>query len=104
MDSLPQYKINIDSRKYDIYAFIDMKTMEACETTQLSTINPIQEKLFNHDIIELSDNTCKVLHSTVKLSGNIPGVMILKTIASMEDIKQSSYINVFQMISVCLYS
>ena len=78
MDSLPQYKINIDSRNYDSYAFIDMKTMETCETTQLSTINPVQEKLFNHDIIELSDNACNVLHSTVKLSGNIPGVIILK--------------------------
>ena len=71
-----QFKINIDSRNYDSYTFIDVKTMT--DEKDIKTVNPLKEKLFNHDIFTIIDNKCNLLHSTVKSSTYIPGVLVLK--------------------------
>ena len=71
-----QYKINIDSRNYDSFTFIDVKTMT--DEKDIKTVNPLKEKLFNHDIFTIVDNKCNLLHSTVKSSTYIPGVLVLK--------------------------
>ena len=71
-----QFKINIDSRNYDSYTFIDVKTMT--DEKDIKTVNPLKEKLFNHDIFTIVDNKCNLLHSTIKSSTYIPGVLVLK--------------------------
>ena len=71
-----QYKINIESRNYDKFTFVDVKTMNQIDT--VNNINPLQEKLFNYDIVTVDNNKCSLLHSTVKSSIYIPGVLVLK--------------------------
>jgi len=46
---MKQYKINIESRNYDKFTFVDVKTMNQIDT--VNNINPLQEKLFNYDIV-----------------------------------------------------
>ena len=73
---MKQYKINIESRNYDKFTFVDVKTMNQIDT--VNNINPLQEKLFNYDIVTVDNNKCSLLHSTVKSSIYIPGVLVLK--------------------------
>ena len=73
---MKQYKINIESRNYDKFTFVDVKTMNQMDT--VNNINPLQEKLFNYDIVTVDNNKCSLLHSTVKSSIYIPGVLVLK--------------------------
>ena len=72
---MKQYKISIENRNYDNYVFIDVKTMQNVETLK---VNPLKEKLLNYDIITYENDECKLLHSTVKSSTYIPGVLVLK--------------------------
>lgn len=71
-----QFKVNIDSRNYDTFTFIDLKTMT--DEKNIDTVNPLKDKLFNYDIFSIVDNKCNILHSTVKSSTYIPGVLVLK--------------------------
>lgn len=72
---MKQYKISIENRNYDNYVFIDVKTMQNVDTLK---VNPLKEKLLNYDIITYENDKCKLLHSTVKSSTYIPGVLVLK--------------------------
>lgn len=72
---MKQYKISIENRNYDNYVFIDVKTML---NVDILKVNPLKEKLFNYDIITYENDECKLLHSTVKSSTYIPGVLVLK--------------------------
>lgn len=72
---MKQYKISIENRNYDNYVFIDVKTMQNVNTLK---VNPLKEKLLNYDIITYENDECKLLHSTVKSSTYIPGVLVLK--------------------------
>ena len=72
---MKQYKISIENRNYDNYVFIDVKTMQNVNTL---SVNPLKEKLLNYDIITYENDKCKLLHSTVKSSTYIPGVLVLK--------------------------
>jgi len=72
---MKQYKISIENRNYDNYVFIDVKTMLNVDTLK---VNPLKEKLLNYDIITYENDECKLLHSTVKSSTYIPGVLVLK--------------------------
>ena len=73
---MKQYKINIESRNYDKFELVDVKTM--INIDNIYNINPLKEKLFNYDIITYTNNECQLLHSTVKSSTYIPGVLVLK--------------------------
>ena len=72
---MKQYKISIENRNYDNYVFIDVKTML---NVDILKVNPLKEKLLNYDIITYENDECKLLHSTVKSSTYIPGVLVLK--------------------------
>ena len=72
---MKQYKISIENRNYDNYVFIDVKTMQNVNNLN---VNPLKEKLLNYDIITYENDKCKLLHSTVKSSTYIPGVLVLK--------------------------
>ena len=61
---MKQYKINIESRNYDKFELVDVKTM--INIDNIYNINPLKEKLFNYDIITYTNNECQLLHSTVK--------------------------------------
>jgi exoribonuclease R len=76
INNMKQYKINIESRNYDKFELVDVKTM--INIDNIYNINPLKEKLFNYDIITYTNNECQLLHSTVKSSTYIPGVLVLK--------------------------
>ena len=72
-----QYKLIIENRKYDEYTLVDVKTMTNVDKEKHG-INPLKEKLFNHDIFTIDDGRCKLLHSTIQSATFIPGVLVLK--------------------------
>ena len=71
---MKSYKLIVENRKYERYSFIDVKTMSDDECV----LNPLEHKLFNHDIFTFHDNQCNLLHSTIKSATYIPGVLVLK--------------------------
>lgn len=79
MTDIIQYKLIIENRKYDEYDMVNVKTMTNV-SKEHCIVNPLKEKLFNHDIFTVEDamGTCKLLHSTVKSATYIPGVLVLK--------------------------
>jgi len=77
MSSLVQYKLIIENRKYDEYELVDVKTMTNVDK-ELNNVNPLKEKLFNHDIFTMDGDKCNLLHSTIKSATYIPGVLVLK--------------------------
>lgn len=77
MSDIIQYKLIIENRKYDEYSIVDVKTMSNLNNNP-HNVNPLKEKLFNHDIFTLNGTRCKLLHSTIKSATYIPGVLVLK--------------------------
>tara|TARA_Y100000992_G_scaffold274457_1_gene217330 strand:- start:2958 stop:4649 length:1692 start_codon:yes stop_codon:yes gene_type:complete len=69
------YKICIDDRNYENWnTFID----GSHEPINLPILNPLKNKLFTGDVFSLnSDGTTSLIHSTLKFSKNIPGVLML---------------------------
>jgi len=71
------YKINIHDRNYTtwtIFKVIDFKEKE------LKEICPQKNKLFNNDVFTYNEEThdFSLLHSTSRVTKNIPGVLVLK--------------------------
>lgn len=72
------YKIMIDDRNYSTWSFYNTLTLEK---TDLPTINPIKERLFNNDVFVYDgskNDKIQIVHSTVRISENIPAVLILE--------------------------
>ena len=74
---MKSYKLIVENRKYERYSFIDVKTMSVLSDDEC-VLNPLEHKLFNHDIFTFHDNQCNLLHSTIKSATYIPGVLVLK--------------------------
>ena len=74
---MTQYKIMVDDGKYTNYSYLDIKSLKTSENQP--KINPMVNKLFNQDIVEVNDDSClmKLLHSSVRSMKNIPGVLVL---------------------------
>ena len=70
-----QYKISVSDRNYNKYEYLDSKTLKKVEPQP--PINPLQYNLFNQDIIEYSDNNCKIVHSSIR-STKLSGVLVLE--------------------------
>ena len=72
------YKFSCEDRQYQNYKFINAKILSG-EGIDID-IDPIKNKLFNQDIFEINEDgeTVNILHSTIRSSENIPGVIILK--------------------------
>ena len=67
------YKIFISKGDYSNYYYVNTDNLIKKELP----INPIKEKLLNQDIFTYQDGEITVVHSTVKKSANIPGVLVL---------------------------
>ncbi len=68
---MTDYKINILERnadKYEIYNYLSLKHEDI-------KIDPIEKKLFNNDVFRLEDGNFKLLHSSIRLNSNIPGIL-----------------------------
>jgi exoribonuclease R len=72
---MKQYKIIIEDRNYTNWEICDAMTHEIVNID----INPCKLKLFNHDVFtyDENNNSCNIIHSIVKNSIQIPGVLIL---------------------------
>lgn len=68
------YKVHINDRAYTSWAFLTVVDFKEIE---LKEINPAEQKLFTNDIFTIEPEF-KILHSGVRTSNNIPGVLILK--------------------------
>ena len=69
------YKIMVDDRSYSSWSFYNTLTLEKIE---LPFIDPIKEHLFNNDVFTLDiSNKVTIIHSTVRISENIPAVLVL---------------------------
>jgi len=68
------YKVHINDRAYTSWTFL---TVVDFKETELKEINPAEQKLFTNDIFAVNPEF-KILHSSVRSSKNIPGVLILK--------------------------
>lgn len=68
------YKVHINDRAYTSWTFL---TVVDFKETEIKEINPAERKLFTNDIFTIEPEF-KILHSSVRASKNIPGVLILK--------------------------
>jgi len=68
------YKVHVNDRAYTSWAFL---TVVEFKEIELKEINPAEKKLFTNDIFTIEPEF-KILHSGVRSSKNIPGVLILK--------------------------
>ena len=73
MDHCNIYKICIEDRTYSEWTiYID----GSYEEIELSTVNPVTEKLFNNDVFTYIDGKVNIIHSMLRNDKNIPGVLI----------------------------
>ena len=68
------YKVQINERSYTSWNFLTIVDFKEAECKE---INPAEHKLFTNDIFT-TDPEFKILHSSVRTSSNIPGVLVLK--------------------------
>uniref|UniRef100_A0A6C0JXY8 RNB domain-containing protein n=1 Tax=viral metagenome TaxID=1070528 RepID=A0A6C0JXY8_9ZZZZ len=68
------YKVHVNDRAYTSWIFLTVLEFKEIE---LKEINPADQKLFTNDIFTIEPEF-KILHSGVRTSNNIPGVLILK--------------------------
>jgi hypothetical protein len=69
----------IDDRNYSTWSFYNTLTLEK---TDLPSINPIKERLFNNDVFQITNDSkndeIQIVHSTVRISENIPAVLVIE--------------------------
>lgn len=69
------YKIQIKNREYSEWAIYDTNNNFDPVTID---INPIANKLFSNDTFKVNkNNSVHIIHSSIRLDGDIPGVLIL---------------------------
>jgi len=68
------YKFVNNQRNYSDYYFYNSTTLAKEELD----INPIQQKLLNHDNFDIDQDGIKIIHSITRLATCMPGVLILK--------------------------
>jgi exoribonuclease R len=70
------YKVHINNRDYTDWKYHNTNDFTSVD---LPLINPAEYKLFTNDTFTLSDSgKIEIIHSTIRTSGSIPGVLILK--------------------------
>jgi exoribonuclease R len=67
------YKIIIEDRNYSNWKIYDSNNFEKKEIH----IDPIENKLFSNDVFTFEKNKVNIIHSSVKKSTAIPGVLII---------------------------
>lgn len=68
------YKIYITDRKYTSWEIFETANFQKIDDIE---INPIESKLFSNDVFNLDNNNVNIIHSTVRCSPPIPGVLIV---------------------------
>ena len=88
---MTKYKLMVDDGKYSNYTYLDIKSLKTSE--HQPKINPMVNKLFNQDIVEVDDDSCimKILHSSVRSMKNIPGVLVLDSCKTYGKINNKFY-------------
>lgn len=66
-------KIITEDREYLTWNVLNVYSLEEIKVN----INPFEEKLFNHDHFEMCDDNIKLIHSSLRSTINIPGVLLL---------------------------
>jgi exoribonuclease R len=67
------YKVYISDRKYTSWEIFETATFQKVNIK----INPNECKLFSNDVFSFDNNTVKIIHSTVRSSSPMPGVLII---------------------------
>jgi len=67
------YKIYVSDRKYTSWEIFETATFQKVDIN----INPNECKLFSNDVFSFDNNTVKIVHSTIRSSSPIPGVLII---------------------------
>ena len=70
-----EYKILIKDRDYSEWSVYSMSELDVVAS---KNIEPVKEKLFTNDIFTINENnSTTVLHSIVRESAYIPGILVL---------------------------
>ena len=70
------YKIYVSDRNYNEYFIYNAKTMKKHD--EKLDIDPIKSKILNCDIFTMKDNIVKIVHSPIRESKFISGVLVLQ--------------------------
>ena len=72
---MTNYKVIVEDRNYNKWDFCNANTFDKVELD----IQPLENKLFNNDIFQVSKREeITLVHSSIRVGGEIPGVLILK--------------------------
>lgn len=70
------YKIHVNDRAYSGWSFYDILNYQVNSLD----VDPVKFKLFSNDVFSLDDSgIVKIEHSSVRVVGSIPGVLVLKS-------------------------
>ena len=73
------YKLHVVDRNYDEWSISNTETMTEVDGIDTCSIfNPIESKLFSNDIFENKENEISLLHSSIRCTSQMPGVLILE--------------------------
>jgi exoribonuclease R len=67
------YKIYISDRKYTSWEIFETAAFQKVDIK----INPNECKLFSNDVFSFDNNTVKIVHSTIRSSTPMPGVLVI---------------------------
>jgi len=67
------YKIYVSDRKYTSWEIFETNTFQKVDIQ----INPNECKLFSNDVFSFDNNNVKIVHSTIRSSSPMPGVLII---------------------------
>jgi len=70
----PIYKIHVHDRNYTEWTFFNTTDFKEVKLD----INPVKEKLFSNDVFMITEKIITIIHSTIRISESIAGVLILK--------------------------
>ena len=70
----PIYKIHVHDRNYTEWTFFNTTDFKEVKLD----INPVEEKLFSNDVFMITEKIITIIHSTIRISESIAGVLILK--------------------------
>jgi exoribonuclease R len=83
------YKLSVVNINNEDFKYYYNDTMEEVE---IPTINPIDKKLFNHDVFNIGeDKTINVTYSVTRLSNSIPGVLVIENNRTFGKTKKKFY-------------
>jgi len=72
-NKMETYKVYISDRKYTSWEIFETGTFKKIDIE----INPIECKLFSNDVFSFDNNTVTLIHSTIRSSTPMPGVLII---------------------------